>query len=710
MPTRGRQRVMVGSGLTPERLQPRASPSGSFVAPERSRTLRGLAQGLAEIAPSLGRFADQTLERRARVQEQKGRAEAQRLLEDQQTYRQAVRDGLIRQDQNPWFRLGMKRQFATVAADRYAARLHAEANALLAGGATDPEQLQALEAQLRREFVAQEIGEGNRDAGFDAFFADAVNQRAAGIARQFAAQAGAQAVRQSTETVGAEAMGILDNLEGLETNEVGERLDELARWAIQEHGLDGTRVNEVLEEAIITHAVTTRDPDALLYARSVKTHGGKTLADIPRFRRAAEEAARRIEDLEDRDLRREQTARQEEAYKVQMDYYEEVRQKGLHNVDHEDWNLRMGILDPRMATDPLAVRGRVNQALQDYEVDPLRLAHIQARAQAGELSMHDLMQGWQQGVYSDTEYLRAIGYAAQYAQWQHALMQGSEDPFKEDYWQDSERFIRRVAGSESIFESFGAEAGRQAEILARQALTWARERWWQYWTEGGGREAGPMERMAELDRIFEATRRQFFPLQTQEAQAAVAPHNPLDWNKPILQGDEVAELRTFLDAEGTLSNSLALKLWRYGVPFEVINLQNPNSLERLEALTSRQERAYGIVREEESSPVEPEQSDQSDDRDAGESSLTAEAIDLLQSDPKHSLVARRVLAGTARQESLLRAVQAEIARLEKSEDRLLGYEAQGGDPDNLSPASARVYQRLVDDVERLEVLRGLLNP
>jgi hypothetical protein len=593
------QRVLVGSGLTPERFSPRASPVDTSVTPKKSK-LGALAQGLTEFNPALARFSEQTLERKAKGEQMEGSSEAQRLIEGRKTYKQAVDEGLIRQDQNPWFRLGMKRQFALASADQYGHELQAEASQMIALGADDPSQFAEVEARVRREFMEKTVG-SSRDAGFDAFFADAANGKAAGIGQAFAQAAGANAVQGFLKDTGARATGILSNTDGRTAAEVGQALDDLAKEAIKEFGLSGTRVNDVVGEAIIEYAISHKDPDALQYAKFVKTGGGSSLWDIPSFKGLVRGALEEIDDAEIRQFRRDKARRDNQAQEIFAEFAREVeehRKNGgsIHDMDYRAIADRVRQYSPELADAILSTPGTLDRG--DMVEDSVALTGLSAQVVAGDLQMPAIVSRWRGGSLSDNGYMHLMALAYQRIQQQQSIAKGEEDPFQDNFWKDKKSFLRHLAGSQSMFESFQLEAGRAAEHKAELAQTWAMRRWNQYWYQGGGREATGMERREELDKIFAAAAREFFPLSAdtmgQAGNASLVKYEPLAWDRPILTPQTVFEVRGAVSRDGNLSNGTVAQLWRYGVPDHVLNASSPEALTVLDGIARRQERAHNM--------------------------------------------------------------------------------------------------------------------
>src|SRR5690349_4134216 len=113
-----KQRVQVDSGFGPASLQPAAKPVDTFVQTAEGKSLDQLAQGLAQVAPALGRFSDTLAKRKAEGDYAAGEQKARELTQSAKSFRDAIRSGKITPDQSPWFMAGLHEQFGRLAADR----------------------------------------------------------------------------------------------------------------------------------------------------------------------------------------------------------------------------------------------------------------------------------------------------------------------------------------------------------------------------------------------------------------------------------------------------------------------------------------------------------------------------------------------------------------------------------------------------------------
>lgn len=203
-------RLQVDSGLRPERLRPVASPVDTFVPTAEGGDLAQLAGALTAVAPSLSRFAGLMQERDAKQQSEKGAQAARKAEEQRLTYREAVKQGVIKPSDNPWFRVGAEQQFGRAAAGQYARALQA-AIATDEGmqSSADPADFVEFEATFRKTWLEENVGGDNRNTNFEKGFG-IVDGYTMDEGRRFTAAAGARMEKQAGERVGIIIGQVLD--------------------------------------------------------------------------------------------------------------------------------------------------------------------------------------------------------------------------------------------------------------------------------------------------------------------------------------------------------------------------------------------------------------------------------------------------------------------------------------------------------------------
>lgn len=652
-------RVQVGR-LGPERLRPAAAPVDRFVAPERGGRLAQVAEGLARFAPSLARFADtvQTAENQAQMLE--GSQEAQALIDSQVTYKEAVRRGLIRRDQNPWFRLGMKKRFASVASGAYIAHLSRHAKQW-AENSTNPEDFAHLEAELRHKWTEENIGSEGVDPVFASVFGETVNSQVAGIARNFANVAGENAVKQSLDMLGAEVYDVLNN-DDLTLEERIQRIRDIDREAVQEMLLPGDKVTDAIAQAVIDTAIQTKDysllgvrmtPQGTLeFTREGILHrlnsGTAKIGDIARIRDQIRQAAWEITQATEAEwahAARAEQARRNEAERTVAANFAEAEDPLSPQFIREQADLYFAAGMPDMAQEILRL-GNAAQTLA-VEGDERYVDDLRTGVLMGEVGIRRLFRAAESGEISGRQLQSLMGTLTTYLNYRQAT-ERDVDPLEHDYWKDGQKFVEKLAagGLLSNISSIGV-------VQAWRAQTWARKRWLHWWYELDGRNKSPEEQRDELDRIFEATRELFFQdqmLTDDQRQSMNLGDDPLstDWqNNRVLTRAETLELMAVVRREQEVpSKYLEYKLYRMGV-----------DLDQYRDVALAQARMYDLL----TPPAAPEGTDQEEaDEPTPERMVVVDGLALTESE-------RRTYNDLKRQ---YRGLVKEINRLTKIRDRV----------------------------------------
>jgi hypothetical protein len=616
--TPGRREVSGREELRPQQVQP-GSPAPQRVTPGPRRTaLSSLASSLAELQPSLQRFAVQELTVESERQElEGGSAAAQALLEEEaRTYKEAVEEGIISQSQNPFFRLGMKRQFAIAAANDYAQQVETLAGELLAQEVTDPSVFKERELQLRRSFLEETRGE--RDAGFDRFFVDRVNQQVANIAQNFARSAGA--------LMGQQALRVLDirvnqslrnayteyghgNIPGL-IADVGAQLDALGREYVQELNISGGQVNRVLFDAVVAWAHSQGVPEVLgeisigregerLFTpggilERITTPGG-TLADITEFHQLAEQAA--LIDIPDRieiDRRQEQSRMLARRRQNHMDFAENFSQYYVENGTWEGFDFEPWIQTAlQTADDELlnVMRARTTELdeIAVIESGP-ELDHLVAMASVGDITLPQAVARWRGGTLSDRGLQRVLGAIQQHISLERAMAAEEMDPRAHDALKERFSEVDKLARPTNL-ESLSLEAQRALTRSGDYVKRELRERFLRWYHIGGGREAGFDDQEQWLLTEFDRLSRLYFPLRDELPEGAsvfdINTNRPNPFGQePVLTPGQVESLRDVISGDGQLSSGLVEQLIVYGIPMNVLTFEDPeyslNYLDRIE--------------------------------------------------------------------------------------------------------------------------------
>lgn len=510
-----KQRVQVDSGISPERLRPAAAPVDRFTRPREGQKLAQLADALARFEPSLRRFSAQKVERDAKEGLAEGQREAQKLIESQVEFNQAVKDGLIDRHQNPWFRLGMKRQFASVAADEYDRFLSQRTGEWLRAGRS-PEDFDALEAEARKEWVEEHVGEANRDPMFDGTFAEKVNQSVARTGSAFVRAAGQEAVNLSLQMLGQEVSSTLANTD---PSQWGEALTQLGNEAVTEMTLPGREVNTAIADAVIQEALDRGDLD-MLGAR-IGEDGMLTLEDegtlfdvqggsgplggITEVKDKRRAAAKQILQQQEIGWAREEKIRERQADELMRGNVQAILDaEDLWELDWDAMARDVAEHDWRLASQFRTLRSTMGQ--QEIESDPALVDGLRASVLMGRAGLGSIIEAYNSGDINGADMQALVGSLSTIQNYQRSVATTGVDPLKEDYWQDAERFIEKLGSDDLTGNLTGTSAAKAWRVTSE-----ARDRWLEYWYKGGGAEASPEDRRDTLDRILEQVRRDHFP-------------------------------------------------------------------------------------------------------------------------------------------------------------------------------------------------------
>lgn len=554
-------RVRGRSQVGPQAVRPQTAPVGTF-APQRRDGLERLAGALSEFEPTMARFAGQQLQARAQDQTEEGRQEAMRLInEERMSYQEAVEEGLIRQDQDPWFRLGMERQFSEVSANNYGLALRKEAQKWLDDPSVmrDPSVFQDREAQFRTEWARENLGEDVRTPEFDNMFAQRVNQMAYGIGTQFAQAAGDQAVQASVEMVYSQAQGELRTLDSEDENvsveEIGRRLTALQQSLITDQNLDARQVNHKIIDAIHDYAVEERDSSVLdLIEATEGLQGGSGFLGATEYATAVRNDARekiRQGIKADNDWNTYQ--RQQRGVETYRTFIQDVVLNPEVELTQEvanEWASRAERFNPEVASAIRAMpaqRAREQIANQPEVVNRLGQKIVQNRwslekvlQETVGLSFQDQMTLMNAAVTVDSYQARTSGANA------------STDLIGSPLWNQKSSWLRRVSGAETTGPMARFINPRLQEVRWEDALSVVENQYmeWVVTTEPEERTMTPQQK---LDELFNTVREVYFPLDEFNSSQRRSSDNLLesyesDRDMLSFEPEEIRQLRGIQDA------------------------------------------------------------------------------------------------------------------------------------------------------------------
>jgi hypothetical protein len=260
------------------------------------------------LAPALSRFAAQEADIQDKKTAERAQIEAredfERLREEKATFAQARKDGLVRRDQDPFYRKYYENTIGRLMAeDAYAQWLFTRKTEL--ADATSLDQFDERLSAFTQSYLSENFGEdfGPPPEGFLTVFQARLAQDRQG----FASQAAQNLLSFTFEGLHANASASTRNMvsEGREASEIGAYLGGLANEFIAAEGAAVTSVQKrMATQAVVTGlmqglSVVAADPDvpqgtALLLATEVLEHlptgPGAFAADTPSVQKILDDA------------------------------------------------------------------------------------------------------------------------------------------------------------------------------------------------------------------------------------------------------------------------------------------------------------------------------------------------------------------------------------------------------------------------------------
>lgn len=280
------------TGLAPEILRPAAAPTDTYVRPSAPQ-LAQLADGLSQFAPALARFAGQRQEEKNAKDQLEGENFARDLQQAGKTYAQAIKEGLIRPDQSPFFRVGAYETFGRASAHTYVADLQKKLAESDVAESTDPADFEKFEHDTRKAWSAEYLGE-KQDGYFKNAFGSQADALVNGVRANFAQAAGARLVRQTGDAFHAEVFSILEDAhtKKLDVAATGALINQAAARQ-KAAGMSLGTVNQLMSSAIDAAARSVNDTELLKVKHEVKLGTG-TLAGTSYGAKGTEETENQI--------------------------------------------------------------------------------------------------------------------------------------------------------------------------------------------------------------------------------------------------------------------------------------------------------------------------------------------------------------------------------------------------------------------------------
>lgn len=294
-------------------LRPVAAPVDTFVQTRGGEQLSQLARGLASLAPSVARFADQTAERDAEKGKQQGAADAREWAASQKTYADARKAGKINEAQDPWYRLGFKETMGQLSAYKFSSDFQNAAQRQLADS-TDVKQFDDFAQKFRSDWLKQS-GADAADLGFSNGFGPLSDSLLANARSAFVNAAGSKLKQQTYEAHAANLTHTIDTEldAGTSRDAIGEALHMLTGRALA-FGMDATTANQAAITAIADVARSRGDVTILDLMKKIGA-GSQSLYDRPTARdvydKVSEEISTRKTQADNLAWQQEQKARTE---------------------------------------------------------------------------------------------------------------------------------------------------------------------------------------------------------------------------------------------------------------------------------------------------------------------------------------------------------------------------------------------------------------
>lgn len=546
-------RVQVKSPLGAQRIVPQAQPVGRF-APAPVNELQQLAGALSSLEPTVGRLAAQEIQRENEQNLAEGQREAQRIMEEEQlTYREAVKEGLIRKDQNPWFRLGMKQQFGEVAAQDYGLALRTHKQNLILAGEDDPSIWDQEEATFRTQWVEQNIGSENRDAAFDQTFADSANQIAYGIGMEFAQAAGSNAEQAVIDRTFQQTMGALRAFEepDADLSLIRENITSIQDMLINQMGVSGAVVNRQVVAAVAAYAIETEDYGVLelLDPESGLRGGTGALGNTAYAVEALDAARRQITQRREAAWVREDNARKRAIQQQRIDAVNLMLEEyNTNGVISQTTANRMAAQFEAQSPETASYIRRLpaNIASEGLYSNPGLTDQLADGILTGTTSMETIIAAVSNQRISSNEGFGLLGRLSQVEAYKAAKVGTGGKAFDiltDPWYTERESSFRRLSGATDNIMQRYQEPDEQRAVVTRytDAVSWVSQEAMQYQMSPEGQAATPAQQRDYINKLFDQATEIWYPGGIDPADAERLPF-------PTFSPEEAAEVRRRIEA------------------------------------------------------------------------------------------------------------------------------------------------------------------
>lgn len=297
MPKRSR-RLQVSSGI--RKPSPEVSTRirrDTFVAPAEGQDLQQVARGLAEFNQTFSNIAGDFLQRRREKEERRGRQAFLEAMESQDSYREAINEGVIPPGASPWFKLGVQNEAGKVAAQRFFSEFLAEKGPILQES-TELEDFDEAAQEAMESYLEERVGEDNRTEAFDMGFQSRARALLEAERTRFARQIPEKIEQESYELLSAKTFDEVrfNYAKGMSVEQIASDLSAQLDEAVDVFGQPGASARQEAVVMGVIDAARRENNYELLEILDHMKAGPKdaenrpTVAGIPKYSELIEKA------------------------------------------------------------------------------------------------------------------------------------------------------------------------------------------------------------------------------------------------------------------------------------------------------------------------------------------------------------------------------------------------------------------------------------
>jgi hypothetical protein len=258
-----------------------------------------LAQALSGVAPALSRFSDVQFDKETAGQKEEATVAASKAHEQRLQYADAVKKGVIKANDNPYFQLYYKQQSGALAAGDYGSALKAEMETNPAfTESTDPKDFYKLEGDFKKQWVQQNVGDRAKDPHFGSVFQHIMDGISQDSANRFAEQAGARMMLHAGEQLNQLQNQTIDrSFENHESRTaLVMQLNAINDRYLKDNPNSGNIVNNQMTKALQDYALLHPEQAEAVFdlAKDIHTGPGGSLDKVHTFRAMVEETRTKI--------------------------------------------------------------------------------------------------------------------------------------------------------------------------------------------------------------------------------------------------------------------------------------------------------------------------------------------------------------------------------------------------------------------------------